>query len=93
MLLFFSIEEKNIVMHILKVLNLTISLISDMAPTTDPTDFSKLRSIKPINNDPDAPPPTFWERMKHNFNMFMEVSKNRPLGETLCLKEALILGK
>jgi hypothetical protein len=64
-----------------------------MAPPTDTSDFSKLRSVKPIDTDPNAPPPTFWERMKHNFGMFVEVSKNRPLSETLCLKEALILGK
>jgi hypothetical protein len=70
-----------------------VIFISDMAPPTDPADFSKLRSIEPINIDPDAPPPTFSERMKRNFDMFVEVSKNRPLSQTVCLKEALIFGK
>jgi hypothetical protein len=64
-----------------------------MAPPTDPEDFSKLRTVEPINTDPNAPPPTIWGRIKHNFDMFIEVSKNRPIGETLCLKEALIFGK
>ena len=63
-----------------------------MAPPTDPADFSKFRSVQPINTDPDAPPATTSEKIRRNFDMFMEVSKNRPLGETLCLKEALILG-
>jgi hypothetical protein len=64
-----------------------------MAPTSDSTDFSKLRSIEPINTDPNTPPTTASERIKRNFNMFVEVSKNRPIGEILCLKEALIFGK
>jgi hypothetical protein len=64
-----------------------------MAPPIDPGDFSKLRTIEPINTDPDSPPATTWEKIKRNFNMFVEVSKNRPIGETLCLKEALIFGK
>ncbi len=63
-----------------------------MAPPTDPADFSKFRSVEPINTDPDAPPPTTWEKIRRNFDMFIEVSKNRPLGETLCLKEAFIFG-
>jgi len=64
-----------------------------MAPPTDSTDFSKLRSVEPMNTDPNTPPATASERIKRNFDMFVEVSKNRPLGEILCLKEALIFGK
>ncbi|CAF1034730.1 unnamed protein product [Rotaria sp. Silwood1] len=63
-----------------------------MAPPIDPADFSKLRSVEPINTDPNAPPATVWDKIKQNFSMFREVSKNRPLSETLCLKEALIFG-
>lgn len=71
-----------------------VILISDMAPPPpDPADFSKFRSVEPINTDPNAPPITTGEKLKRNFDMFVEVSKNRPLGETLCLKEALIFGK
>lgn len=66
-----------------------------MAPSksTDPTDLSNLRSVEPINSDQNAPPPTAWEKIRHNFGLLAEVSKNRPIGETLCLKEALIFGK
>ncbi|CAF4248212.1 unnamed protein product, partial [Rotaria sordida] len=64
-----------------------------MTSPTDPKDFSKLRSIAPINTDPNAAPATVWDRIKQNFAMFVEVSKNRPISETLCLKEALIFGK
>ena len=64
-----------------------------MTSKNDPADFSKLKSVQPINTDPDAPPTTAWQQMKHNYNMLAEVSKNRPLGEVLCLKEALIFGK
>jgi hypothetical protein len=64
-----------------------------MAPPTDPSDFSKLRTVEPINTDPDAPPLTVWDKIKRNFGMFVEVSKNRPIGEIVCLREALILGK
>jgi hypothetical protein len=71
-----------------------VIFISDMAPPpTDPADYSKFRSVEPINTDPDAPPPTTWEKLRRNFDMFVEVSKNRPIGETVCLKEAFILGK
>ena len=64
-----------------------------MTKPLDPADFSKLRSVEPMNTDPNALPPTTGEQMKQNIQMFMEVSKNRPLSETLCLKEALIFGK
>ncbi|CAF3779340.1 unnamed protein product [Rotaria sordida] len=63
-----------------------------MTSPTDPKDFSKLRSVAPINTDPNAAPATVWDKIKHNFAMFVEVSKNRPISETLCLKEALIFG-
>lgn len=68
-------------------------LFLDMTSKNDPADFSKLKSVQPINTDPNAPPLTAWQQMKHNYEMFAEVSKNRPLGEILCLKEALIFGK
>ena len=59
----------------------------------DPGDLSKLRSIEPINTDPDAPKPTTWDKIKHNFSMLVQISKNRPLSEITCLKEAFIFGK
>ncbi|CAF4379000.1 unnamed protein product, partial [Rotaria sordida] len=64
-----------------------------MASPTDPKDLSKLRSVAPINNDPNASPETIWDKIKYNFSVLVEISKNRPIGETLCLKEALIFGK
>ena len=73
--------------------NRTRVVISDMAPTNDPADFSKLRSVEPINTDPDAPPPTLWERMKNNIAMLLEVSRTKPIGETLCIREAFIFGR
>ncbi|CAF1586964.1 unnamed protein product [Adineta steineri] len=63
-----------------------------MAPSNDPADFSKFRSVEPINTDPNLAPASTWDKLKQNFGMFVEVSKNRPLSETLCLKEALIFG-
>ncbi|CAF4215197.1 unnamed protein product, partial [Rotaria sordida] len=53
----------------------------------------ELRSVAPINNDPNASPATIWDKIKYNFSVLVEISKNRPIGETLCLKEALIFGK
>ncbi len=64
-----------------------------MAPSKDPTDFSNLRTIEPINTDPNASPVTTSEKLKRNVDMFIEVSKNRPIGEIVCLKEAMIFGK
>lgn len=64
-----------------------------MSKPLDPADFSKLRSVEPMITDPNALPPTAGEQMKQNMQMFMEVSKHRPLSETLCLKEALIFGR
>ncbi|CAF3975314.1 unnamed protein product [Rotaria sordida] len=66
---------------------------TDMASPTDPKDLSKLRSVAPINNDPNASPATIWDKRKYNFSILVEISKNRPICETLCLKEALIFGK
>lgn len=63
-----------------------------MPPTNDPADFSKFRSVEPINTDPNAAPATVWEKIRHNFGLLVEVTKTKPIGETLCLKEALILG-
>ncbi|CAF2600162.1 unnamed protein product [Rotaria sp. Silwood2] len=63
-----------------------------MTPPNDPADFSKLRSVEPMNTDPNAPQGTTWDKMKQSVSMLVEVSKNRPIGETLCLKEALIFG-
>ena len=63
-----------------------------MARNKELTDLSKLRSVEPINTDPNAAPLTTSEKLKHNLDMFKEVSKNRPLGEILCFKEALIFG-
>ncbi|CAF1428835.1 unnamed protein product, partial [Rotaria sordida] len=42
----------------------------------------------PPLTDPNAPPATVWDKLKQNFSMFIEISKNRPIRETLCLKEA-----
>lgn len=63
-----------------------------MAPNKELTDLSKLRSAEPINTDPNAAPLTTSEKLKHNLDLFKEVSKNRPIGEILCFKEALIFG-
>ncbi|CAF1328496.1 unnamed protein product [Rotaria sordida] len=42
----------------------------------------------PPLTDPNAPPATVGDKLKQNFSMFIEISKNRPISETLCLKEA-----
>ncbi|CAF1380573.1 unnamed protein product [Rotaria magnacalcarata] len=63
-----------------------------MAPPMDPSDFSKLRTVEPISSDPNIAPATTWEKFKQAFGMFIEVSKNRPISETVCLREALVLG-
>ena len=63
-----------------------------MAPSNDPADFSKLRSVQPVNSDPDAPPAGVWQKVKHTLSMLVEVTKNKPVSETMCMKEALILG-
>lgn len=64
-----------------------------MSNPNDPADFSKLRSIEPNNIDPNLAPPTAWEQIRRNFSLLIEVTKAKPVGETLCLKEAFILGK
>ena len=64
-----------------------------MSKPVDPADFAKFRSVEPMITDPNAAPPTAGEQMKQNLRMLVDVTKNRPLSETLCLKEALIFGK
>jgi hypothetical protein len=67
--------------------------ISDMTPPIDPTDFSKFRSVQPNEVNTDGHQRTAWEQIKNNFSMLVEVTKNKPIGETLCMKEALIFGR
>ncbi|CAF1425982.1 unnamed protein product [Rotaria sordida] len=45
----------------------------------------------PPLTDPNAPPATVGDKLKQNFSMFIEISKNRPISGTLCLKEASII--
>ena len=69
-----------------------IFFLSDMPSPVDPADFSKLRSVEPINDDPNAAPPSTWDKMKQNFSLLVQVTKSKPISETVCMKEAFIFG-
>ncbi|CAF0729900.1 unnamed protein product [Didymodactylos carnosus] len=51
--------------------------------------LKNLRTIEPI--DPGSKQ-TRWDAIKNDVNMFKEVWKAKPMSETLCMKEAFILG-